>query len=332
MTATTLEETTEMRNSTKAVLALCLCAGAMNASAQAYPVKPVHAILSFPPGTGVDIVGRIVFGKVSEMWGQPVVFENRSGAGGSIGANAVARAAADGYTLLVNSNAQVVNPTIYAKLPYDTFKDFVEVAPLTIAPNVYLVSASSPYKTLSDVVQAAKSKPGALNIGHAGIGSSTHLNTERFIDAAKIKVTQVPYKGTPEVITGILGGQVDGYWCPIAAAIPHVQGGKLRPLAVSSEKRVAQLPDVPAVAEAGVKNGESALWVGVWAPAATPRDIVNKVNADLRKAMADTQIRARLFVAGNERLDMSPQQFARYARTEAAVYSRMLNAAGLKPQ
>jgi tripartite-type tricarboxylate transporter receptor subunit TctC len=194
------------------------------------------------------------------------------------------------------------------------------------------VSAGSPYKTLADVVQAAKAKPGALNIGHAGIGSSTHLNTERFIAAANIKVTQVPYKGTPEVVTGILSGQVEGYWCPIAAAIPHVQGKKVRALAVSIDKRTPQLPDVPGVAEAGVKNAESALWVGVWAPAGTPRDIVDKLNRDIRKALSDTQMRARLFVLGNEAMDMSPQQFARYARSEAAIYAKTLKTAGLKPQ
>ncbi len=321
-----------MSKSVKAVLAACLCAGVFNAAAQTYPAKPVHAILSFPPGTAVDIVGRIVFAKVAEMWGQPVVMENRGGAGGSIGAGAVVRAAPDGYTLLVNSNAQVVNPALYAHLPYDTFKDFVEIAPLTNAPNVYVVAPDSRHKTLMDVVQAAKAKPGALNIGHAGIGSSTHLNTERFIAATKIKVTQVPYKGTPEVVNAILGGQVEGYWCPISAAIAQIQGGKLRPLAVSTDKRSPQLPEVPSVAEAGVKNAESTLWVGVWAPARTSRDIVNKVNADLRKALSDTHVRAQLYVLGNETMDMSPQQFAQFARSEAAIYAKLLKTAGLKPQ
>jgi tripartite-type tricarboxylate transporter receptor subunit TctC len=183
-----------------------------------------------------------------------------------------------------------------------------------------------------DVVQAARQKPGALNIGHAGVGSSTHLNLERFIAAAQIKVTEVPYKGTPEVITGILGGQVEGYWCPIAPAVPQLQGGKLRPLAVGGARRSAQLPDVPTVAEAGIKNAESSLWVGLWARTGTPRDIVNKLNTDVRKALADTQVRARLFVLGNETMDMSPDQFAKFMRSEAQIYAKVIKDAGIKPQ
>jgi tripartite-type tricarboxylate transporter receptor subunit TctC len=321
-----------MKKTMIAVALLALTSGAMEASAQAYPAKNVRMILAFPPGTGVDIVGRIVGQKLSELWGQPVVPENRGGAGGSIGAAEVARAAPDGYTVLVNSNAQAVNPVIYAKLPFDTFKDFVDVAPLTDAPNVFVVNPGSRFKTLNDVVQAAKQKPGALNIGHAGIGSSTHLNTERFISASGINVTQVPFKGTPEVVTAILGGQVDGYWCPIAAAVPQLASGKLRPLAVSTAKRSPQLPDVPTTAEAGVKNAESSLWVGMWAPAGVPRDTVRKINTDVRKALADTQVRARLFVLGNDTMDMSPEQFAKFVRSENQIYAKVLKNAGLKPQ
>jgi tripartite-type tricarboxylate transporter receptor subunit TctC len=321
-----------MNTTIKASLAACLCATAFQASAQSYPTKPVHMVLAFPPGTGVDIVGRIVGQKLSELWGQPVVPENRAGAGGSIGAAAVARAEADGYTVLVNSNSQAVNPAIYRSLPFDTFKDFIDVAPLTNAPNVYVVANDSRFKTLMDVVQAARAKPGSLNIGHAGIGSSTHLNTERFISAAHIRVTEVPYKGTPEVISGVLGGQVDGYWCPIAACVPQVLQGKLHGLAVSTAKRSPQLPDVPTTAEAGIKNAESSLWVGMWARSGTPRDIVSKLNADARKALSDTQVKARLFVLGNDTMDMSPQQFASFMRSEASIYAKVIKDAGVKPQ
>ncbi len=316
--------------------ALLLAAGLVllspNLARAEYPERPITMIVCFGAGGGTDIAARVVSDPLSQALGKPVVVENRPGAGGNLGIQTVARAAPDGYTLLVNSNAHVVNPALYAHLPYDTFKDFVEIAPLTIAPNVFVVAPGSRYTTLMDVVRAAKAKPGALNIGHAGIGSSTHLNTERFIAAAKIKVTEVPYKGTPGVIAAVLSGDVEGYWCPISAAIPQLQAGKLRALAVSTDKRSAQLPNVPSVAEAGLKNAESALWVGVWAPAGTPRDIVNKVNGDVRKALSDTHTRANLFVLGNETMDMSPQQFAQYARSEAAIYARMLKAAGLKPQ
>src|SRR6266702_3385059 len=208
--------------------AMVLAAAASQAWAQGYPNKPVHVIISFTPGSSTDIVGRIVSQKLSEIWGQPVLAENRAGAGGSIGSNVVAKAAPDGYTLLVDSNAHTVTPSIYAKLPYDTVKDFIDIAPLSVQPNVLVVNAASPYKTLMDLVNAAKAKPSAINWGHAGVGSGTHLNTEKFVAAAKIDVTQIPFKGTPEVIQAMLSGSVDCYWAPISAAIPHLKGGRFR--------------------------------------------------------------------------------------------------------
>ena len=206
-------------------------------NAQGYPSKPVRLIISFTAGSSTDIVARIVMQKVSEYWGQPAVIENRAGAGGSIGSNVVATAAPDGYTLLVNSSAHAVNPAIYAKLPYDTLKDFIDVVPLTVQPNVLVVNATSPYKTLMDLVNAAKAKPGALNFGHAGIGSGTHLNTERLLSAANFKVTMVPFKGTPEVLAAMFAGAVDCYWVPISAGLANIKAGKLRALAVTSAKR-----------------------------------------------------------------------------------------------
>src|SRR5262245_59753800 len=198
------------------------------------------------------------------MWGQPVVPENRAGAGGSIGTAAVAKAPADGYMLLIDSNAHAVTPSIYAKLPYDTLKDFADVAPLALQPNVIIVNAGSQYKTLMDVVGAAKAKPGAINWVHAGVGIGTHLNTEKFVAAAKIDVTQVPFKGTPEVIQAMLSGSVDCYWAPISAAIPHIKGGRVRALAVSTPKRNIQLPDVPTTGEAGGEGVEAAVWLRSW--------------------------------------------------------------------
>ncbi len=312
------------------VAALALAAS--QAMAQSYPTKPVRAIISFTPGSSTDIVGRLVMAKVSEYWGQPVVAENRPGAGGSIGSNVVATADPDGYTLLINSSAHSVNPGIYAKLPYDTLKSFVDVAPLTSQPNVLVVKADSPYKTAMDLVNYGKANPGKINFGHAGIGSGTHLNTERFISAADIKVTQVPFKGTPEVIANILSGAVDCYWAPISAAISNVKSGKLRPLAVSTATRNPQLPDVPTTSEAGVKGAESPLWFGVWAPAGTPKAVVDKVNADVRKALADPGVKEKLANLGNTTMDMSPVEFAAFVRSEMDTYARVLRAAGVKPQ
>lgn len=311
---------------------LALATFAAQALAQGYPNKPVHVIISFTPGSSTDIVGRIVMQKVSEYWGQPVVPENRAGAGGSIGSAVVAKAAPDGYTLLINSSAHAVNPAIYAKLPYDTTKDFIDIAPLTMQPNVLVVSASSPYKTLMDLVKAAKAKPGAINWGHAGIGSGTHLNTEKFVAKAGISVTQVPFKGTPEVITNIFSGAVDCYWAPISAALSHVKSGKLRALAVSTPKRNSQLPDVPTTGEAGVAGADAPLWFGVWAPAGTPANVINRISADVRKAIADPGVKQKLENLGNDTLDMSPPEFAKFVREEIDSYGKIIRAAGIKPQ
>ncbi|HYG53945.1 MAG TPA: tripartite tricarboxylate transporter substrate binding protein [Burkholderiales bacterium] len=316
----------------KKLLFTLLSAFALATQAQTYPTKPVQVIISFTPGSATDIVGRIVTAKLAELWGQPVVNDNRSGAGGAIGSAAVAKAAPDGYTLLINSNAHSVNPAIYAKLPYETTKDFTEIAPLAIQPNVLVVAANAPYKTLMDLVNAAKQKPGAINWGHAGIGSGTHLNTEKLIAAANIQVTQVPFKGTPEVVAAILSGNVDCYWVPISAGMSHIKSGKLRPLAVSSAKRNPALPDVPTTAEAGVKGAEAPLWFGVWGPAGMSADLVNKINADLRKALADPGVREKLTNLGNDPMDMSPQDFAKFVRSEIDEYQRVVKAAGIKPQ
>src|SRR5436190_296003 len=311
---------------------VALATTAQQASAQDYPNKPVHVIISFTPGSSTDIVGRIVLQKLSEIWGQPVIPENRSGAGGSIGTNVVAKAAPDGYTLLVDSNAHTVTPSIYAKLPYDTAKDFIDIAPLTSQPNVLIVNAGSPYKNVMDIVNAAKAKPGSINWGHAGIGSGTHLNTEKFVDAAKINVTQVPFKGTPEVIQAMLSGSVDCYWAPISAAIPHIKGGRVRPLAVSTAKRNGQLPDVPTTGEAGVKGADAPLWFAVWGPAGIPAGIVNKISADTRKALKDPAVRDRLVGLGNDTMDMSPEEFKIFVRSEVREYARVVKAAGIQPQ
>ncbi len=313
-----------------AFVSIFLCT--QNSSAQSYQSKPVRLIISFTAGSSTDIVARIVMQKVSEYWGQPAVIENRAGAGGSIGSNVVATAAPDGYTLLVNSSAHAVNPAIYAKLPYDTLKDFIDVVPLTVQPNVLVVNSTSQFKTLADLVNHARSKPGAINFGHAGVGSGTHLNTERFIAAASINVTQVPFKGTPEVIAALLSDSVHCYWSPISAGMSAIKGGKLRALAVSSARRNPTLPEVPTTGEAGVRGADSPLWFGVWAPAGTPTDIVQKVSADVRRALADPGVKEKLIALGNDPLDMSPAEFAKFVRDEMDTYQRVIKAAGIKPQ
>jgi tripartite-type tricarboxylate transporter receptor subunit TctC len=317
----------------KRILAILLATASFQAIAQpAYPNKAVRVIVSFTPGSSTDIVGRIVMAKVSEYWGQPAVVENRGGAGGSIGSAVVAQAAPDGYTLLINSAAHSINPAMYAKLPYDTVKDFTDIVPLAIQPNVLVVNADSPYKSLMDLVSAAKAKPGDINWGHAGIGSGTHLNTERFLAASGIQVTQIPFKGTPEVFAAMFSGDVNCYWAPISAAMSSIKSGRIKPLAVSTARRNPILPDVPTTGEAGVKGADSPLWFGVWGPAGVPAAVVNKVNADVRKALADPTVKERLANGGNETLDMSPQDFSRFVRSEIDVYQKVIRDAKITPQ
>jgi tripartite-type tricarboxylate transporter receptor subunit TctC len=195
-----------------------------------------------------------------------------------------------------------------------------------------VVGTDSPYRTLGDLVAAAKAKPGTINIGHAGIGSGTHLSTEKFIAAANVKVVEVPFKGTPEVIAAILSHNVDGYWAPISAGLSNIKGGKLRALAVTTGKRSPVLPEVPTIAEAGVKGAESALWVAVWGPAGMSAELVNRINADTRKALADPTVKSRLESLGNVTMDMSPQEFSKLVRSEMEDYARVLKGAGIKPQ
>jgi len=315
----------------KNVLGAALFALAAQALAQ-FPNKPVQVIISFTPGSATDIVGRIVTAKLSEYWGQPVVPENRSGAGGAIGSAVVAKAAPDGYTLLINSNAHSVNPVIYAKMPYETTKDFTDIAPLAEQPNVLVVNASAKYQTLKDLVSYAKANPGKINFGHAGVGSGTHLNTIKLITAAGIDVTQVPFKGTPEVVQAILSGSVDCYWVPISAGVSNIKAGKLRALATSTAKRSPLMPELPTTAEAGVKGADFGLWFGLWGPAGIPADVLNKISTDVRRALADAEVRQRLINTGSAPMDMSPAEFGRFVRSEIEDAKKIAAAAGIKPQ
>src|SRR6185295_15497502 len=271
----------------RGAFALLLAAFALHASAQAFPNKPVRLIISFTPGSSTDIIGRVVAAKLAEMWNQPVVAENRAGAGGTIGSKYVLDQPADGYTLLANSSAHAANPGIYAKMPYDTLKDFTNVALLGGGPNVMITSPDSGLKTLADFVKEAKANPGKLNFASAGIGSGTHFNIEKLLIATGVQVTHVPYKGTPEAIGDTIGNRVCCYWAPLNAALPHVAGGKAIALAVSSAQRSPLLPNVPTVAEQGYPGFDYTLWVGVWAPASLPADIAAKINKDINAALAN---------------------------------------------
>jgi tripartite-type tricarboxylate transporter receptor subunit TctC len=320
-----------MKNGLK-LLAAAAAMCALQAFAQSFPNKPVRLIIAFTPGSSTDIIGRAVAAKLQELWGQPVVAENRTGAGGSIGSAAVLREAPDGYTLLANSSAHVANPSIYASLPYDTLKDFTNIAPLAGGPNVLFVGPGTGWKTFADFVTAAKAKPGQLNFSSAGIGSGTHFNLEKLKLMAGIDVAHVPYKGTPEAIADTIAGRVCCYFAPINAALPHVKGGKAVALAVTSAQRSSLLPDVPTIAESGVRGFDYTLWVGLWGHAALPADIVNKINADVNRALASPDLAQRLTNLGTIPMKMTSAQFTDFVRREVEDTAKVLKAAGIKPQ
>src|SRR4051812_42374412 len=259
---------------------------AASAFAQAFPTKPVRLIIPFTPGSASDVVGRAVSITLSEVWGHPVVVENRAGAGGTIGAMAVAKSAPDGYTLLANTRAQAAGPAIYASLPYDTLKDFTHIAALAGQPNVLIVGPNQGFRTLKEFIAAAKAKPGQLNFSSAGIGSGTHLNLEQFKLMAGIDVTHVPYKGTPEAVGDTIAERVCCYFAPITSAVPHVQSGRAIALGISSSTRSTLLPNVPTIAEAGVPGFDYSLWTGLWGPAGMQADLAEKINRDVAKALA----------------------------------------------
>jgi len=299
---------------------------------QDYPGRSVRIVVPFTAGSATDILARAVGQKLSELWGQQVIVDNRAGAGGTIGAGVVAKAAPDGLTLMVHSAAQAVNPFIYPSLTYDTLKDFVQVVPLAGQPNVLVVSPASGYKTLADLIADAKKRPGSLNFGSAGIGSGTHINGEKFKLAAAIDVTHIPYKGTPEALTDTMAGRIAFFFAPISAALPHVRDGRLVALAVSSGKRASTLPNVPTVAESGLPGFDYNLWVAVFAPAGTPADVVDKINRDVNRVLREPEVRERMAALGAEAMPMSPAEFDKFMRNEMDEAAKVVKAAAIKVQ
>jgi tripartite-type tricarboxylate transporter receptor subunit TctC len=306
--------------------------GVAPALAQDYPNKPVRVVVPFTAGSATDILARTVGQKLSELWGQQVIVDNRAGAGGTIGAGMVAKAAPDGYTLMVHSAAKAVNAFIYPSLPYDTLKDFVQVAPLAGQPNVLVVASASSYKNVADLIADAKKRPGALNFGSAGIGSGTHINGEKFKLAAAIDVVHIPYKGTPEALTDTMAGRVAYFFSPISAALPQVRDGKLVALGVSSAKRASTLPNVPTVAESGLPGFDYNLWVGMFAPAGTPAEVVDKINRDVNRVLREPEVRERMAALGAEAMVMSPAEFDKFVRSEMDDAAKVVKAGGIKIQ
>ena len=309
------------------IATLLASAVTMAQSAADYPNKVIKIIVPFTAGSATDIMARIVGEKIGTSLGQPVVVENRAGAGGTLGATQVAKSDPDGYTLLVVSAGHVVNPVLYPGLAYDTLGDFVGVIPLAALPNMLVVSAGSPIKSVQEIIAAAKAKPGFLNYASAGVGSATHVNAEKFRNATGIQVTHIPFKGTPETIVETTAGRVDFMFTPVLSSIPSIRENRMRALAVSTAKRSSALPDVPTVAEAGVPGFVFDFWIGLLAPAKTPRAIVNKLNAEVAKALALPDVKERMAKLGAESLPMTPEQFDAYIRDEFATLGAVMKAA-----
>jgi tripartite-type tricarboxylate transporter receptor subunit TctC len=310
----------------------CLLLLSFAAGAQpAYPNRPVKIVVAFSPGGVTDIIARSVAPKLGELWGQAVVVENRTGAGGSVGAMAVARAPADGYTLLVHSSGYALNTAINPALPYDPHKDFAEVAPLASQPMVLVVGAAGP-ASVAELIAAARQRPGGVSYGSAGIGSGAHFNSEKFRIAAGIEVLHVPYKGGAEAIHDTIAGRISFTFNTVTLALPHIREGRLRVLAVSSAQRSSLLPGTPTVAESGIPGFEYTFWNGLWAPAGTPPAVVQKISRDLARVVTAPDVRERLATLGAEPMSMPPEEFARFVRAEIADAARIARAAGIRLQ
>jgi len=311
-------------------LALALAGVSLAFAQQPYPSKPVRLVIPFPPGGPADIIGRTVAAKLGEALGQQFVIDSRGGGNGNIGAEIAARAAPDGYTLLLVPSALAANRSLYAKLPYSLDKDFTGVAGLAVFPLVLVTHPTVPAGTVRELVALARQKPGSLNFASAGSGGGAHLAAESFRLAAGIDVVHVPYKGTGPAVAGILGGQVAFMFASVPSVVGHVRAGKLNALAVSSARRSNALPTVPSVSEAGLAGYELVSWFGIAAPTGTPQDIVNRLNTEIGKVVADPEFLERLRGEGGDPLAMTAAAFDTFITTEIARWSRVIRETGAK--
>lgn len=299
-------------------------------AAQVYPTKPIRMIVPQSAGGSTDLVARLVAQRLSDAVDQPVIVDNRPGAGSLNGTDIVAKAAPDGYTLLVVAASFTINPSIRKKLPFDPIRDFTPVSQLVTLPHILVVHPSVPVKSVKELIALAKSKPGELNFGSSGIATSTHLAAELFMHMTGTRMVNVPYKGGAPGMIALLGGQVQLYFATISTALPHIRAGKLRALAVTSAKRSVAAPEFPIIAEAGVPGYQHASWVGTFAPAKTPRPVIAKLNAEAVKAVQTPEVRTALLRDGLEAVGNSPEEFAAIVKSEVAKWMKIVPAAAIK--
>ena len=322
-----------MKHLTRRLLALgvaCVPLGVFSQVAS-WPSKPIKAVVPFAAGAATDVVTRAVLEQVSKQLGQPIVIDNKPGAGGTIGIGQVAHSDPDGYTILVQSNSYAVIPSTYKNLSFDVAKDMVGVTALASVPMVLVTSPGKGARTLPDFVRMAKAKPGSLNYGSAGTGGATHLGAERLNMAAGIKGVHVPYKSSAEALTEVLAGRVDYYFSPIGLAVQYFKTDKLVPLAVSSKVRSSALPDVPTSIEAGLPNSDYEVWIGMFAPAKTPRAIVNRLNEETVKALRSPELREKFNALVMDPMPMSPAEFDAFLKKDIQLNADLVKAAGIEP-
>jgi tripartite-type tricarboxylate transporter receptor subunit TctC len=319
-----------IRHLERTVAATLMMIAALGAWA-AYPEKPIRLVVPFPAGGGADFMARTLAQKLSERLGQPVVLDHRGGAGGTIAAEAVAGAQPDGYTLLFGTmGTQAINPHLYEKLRYDPLKDFAPISLTHATPRVLVVHPSIPATTIQELIALSKTKPGQLTFGSAGNGSSSHLSGELFKSMAGVDITHVPYKGSGPAATDLLGGRISMVFDSIAVYSDHIKSGKVRALGVTSLKRSAALPNVPAIAEAGLQGFDVSNWLGVLAPANTPKEVIARLNTEIRAAMSDIETRKQLANVGIDPLESTPEAFAETIKTEMAKWAKVVKASGAR--
>jgi len=303
----------------------------VEAQAQGYPAKPIRFVVPYPPGGPLDVIARLLGAKVAESVHQPVIVDNKPGAGGNIGADAVAKSPPDGYTILMGAVAtHAINPTLYANIPYDAARDFIAVTQVASTPNVLVVNPSVPASNVKEFIAYAKANPGKLNFGSGSTGSAGHLAGELFKSMAGVDMVHVPYKGAAPAMQDLVGGQIQLMFDNLASSLTQVRAGRIRALAVTTARRSALAPDLPTIAESGLPGFDISTWFGIFTPAGTPRDIVEKLHAEFTRALADREVRDRMLALGAEPVGNAPAEFAAYIRAEADKYARVIKASGAK--
>ena len=319
-----------MKNLLKLSLSILALIFAATASAQSFPTKPIKIVVPFPAGGTVDFFARVISTKLSEALGQSVLVENRAGAGGNIAAEAVAKAAPDGYTLLMGSEIIAINTSLYSKIGYDPVKDLAPITLVGTVPNILIVHPGLPVNSVNDLIALAKKTPGKISFASTGQGTSTHLSSELFKLMANVDMLHVPYKGGPPAIADLISGQVNMMFINMPTGIAHVRSGKAKIIAVSSIKRVPQLPDVPTVDQAGVKGFETSAWSGLYAPAGTPVDIINRLNAEVVKILKQPSVKDQLMAQGAEPVGDTPEEFSRFTLAEISKWAKIIKISGAK--